>query len=175
MTFVKTNFVYWRKQNLHYVIIQGFLDSVTDIWHQISITSSRYNAYLISICFICNLMFTSWTVAKSHFKVSSFNAVIVSSRISEHSAFSLSISSTALMSHQISRGEHSLFRYTISFAGYLRFLNRDRCSCSKCWWAWWGACTRASSNAHVFWSLQKAMASWLSNFVKIRITGTENC
>ena len=71
--------------------------------------------------------------------------------------------------------EHSLFRYTTSFAGYLWSLNWYRCSWSKYWRAWWGACARASSNLHVFWSFWKAIASWLSNLVKIKITGTENC
>ena len=98
ITFLKTNLAYWRKQNLHYVITQGPPDIITDVWYQTKIKLSRQNTYLINISFIRILMFTSWTVAKSHFKVSLFNSDIVSSRISEHSAFSLCISSTALIS-----------------------------------------------------------------------------
>ena len=71
--------------------------------------------------------------------------------------------------------EHLPLRYAISRAGYLRSLNRGKCSWSNSLRAWWGACNKASSYEHVSWSLLKALASWLSNLVKIRITGTEKC
>jgi len=71
--------------------------------------------------------------------------------------------------------EHSPLRYTISRGGYLRSLKRDKFSFSNCRWAYWGACNKASSYKHVSWSLLKALASWLSNLVRIRITGTEKC
>jgi len=71
--------------------------------------------------------------------------------------------------------KYSPFRYSIPLGAYFRLVNRDRCFWSKLSRAFCGALVNASSVEYCCSSKLKATASWLSNLVNMRITGTVYC